>query len=550
MGLKSATDKLLKGDIGGVVSDVKIQLERSLNLIGVIIISLAAMIGSGLFVLPSFAAAVMGPGIWLAFLLAGLVVLPGAISKSELASTMPESGGSYVYIERTFGPLLGTISGLGLWASFLLKSAFALVGFSAYMYAVTTYFDTSMDTMTVAMGALVLITILNIFGIKKVKSFQTPILAITTILLLIICVIQLFDPNTDFSRPIDGAVNVTNDDPQLLVEAAALVFVAFAGIIKVGAIGGEVKNPQKNLPHGILWSLLLVTILYCAVTFIMMASVDGTWWLNEDGTTREDPVYAFVDAVTDTRVGIAIAFLAILTMISGALSGVLASSRFLFAMARDNLLPQSLEDVNIRYETPHWAIIITGLTMAVCLVVLPVKDVAKLASGFQIMVFMMINLCLIVLRSAVASHDWYNPTFKSPFYPWLQIWGILAGGVLVYMMGSKAIIGGFGAVVIGLATYSIYGSKHYLARKTPYQTFKQMFSNTELKTRLAAFHAADIGASNHLTLSEFISAMKALKLDFSNDEYRVLFHKADTDNNGVIDIDEFLSSVEQIDDEE
>ena len=116
MGLKSATDKLLKGDIGGVVSDVKIQLERSLNLIGVIIISLAAMIGSGLFVLPSFAAAVMGPGIWLAFLLAGLVVLPGAISKSELASTMPESGGSYVYIERTFGPLLGTISGLGLWA--------------------------------------------------------------------------------------------------------------------------------------------------------------------------------------------------------------------------------------------------------------------------------------------------------------------------------------------------------------------------------------------------------------------------------------------------
>ena len=550
MGLKSATDKLLKGDIGGVVSDVKIQLERSLNLIGVIIISLAAMIGSGLFVLPSFAAAVMGPGIWLAFLLAGLVVLPGAISKSELASTMPESGGSYVYIERTFGPLLGTISGLGLWASFLLKSAFALVGFSAYMYAVTTYFDTSMDTMTVAMGALVLITILNIFGIKKVKSFQTPILAITTILLLIICVIQLFDPHTDFSRPIDGAVNVTNDDPQLLVEAAALVFVAFAGIIKVGAIGGEVKNPQKNLPHGILWSLLLVTILYCAVTFIMMASVDGTWWLNEDGTTREDPVYAFVDAVTDTRVGIAIAFLAILTMISGALSGVLASSRFLFAMARDNLLPQSLEDVNIRYETPHWAIIITGLTMAVCLVVLPVKDVAKLASGFQIMVFMMINLCLIVLRSAVASHDWYNPTFKSPFYPWLQIWGILAGGVLVYMMGSKAIIGGFGAVVIGLATYSIYGSKHYLARKTPYQTFKQMFSNTELKTRLAAFHAADIGASNHLTLSEFISAMKALKFDFSNDEYRVLFHKADTDNNGVIDIDEFLSSVEQIDEEE
>ena len=118
MGIKSTTDKLLKGDIASVVSEVKIQFERSLNLIGVVIISLAAMIGSGLFVLPSFAAEVMGPGIWLAFLLAAIVVLPGAISKSELASTMPVSGGSYVYIERTFGPILGTISGLGLWASF------------------------------------------------------------------------------------------------------------------------------------------------------------------------------------------------------------------------------------------------------------------------------------------------------------------------------------------------------------------------------------------------------------------------------------------------
>ena len=169
-----------------------------------------------------------------------------------------------------------------------------------------------------AMSALVLITVLNIFGIKKVKSFQTPILAFTTILLLIICFVQLFGADIDFSRPIDGALDVSKNDPRLLGEAAALVFVAYAGIIKVGAIGGEVKNPQKNLPHGILYSLLIVTILYCLVTFIMMASVDGTWWLNEDGSAREDPVFAFVDAVASTNIGITIAILAVLTMISGA----------------------------------------------------------------------------------------------------------------------------------------------------------------------------------------------------------------------------------------
>ena len=541
MTLKTA-GKSLKGDVKDIVSVVKTQLERSLSLIGVIIISLSAMIGSGLFVLPSFAAEIMGPGIWLAFLLSALVVLPGAYSKSELASTMPESGGSYVYLERTFGPILGTITGLGLWASFLLKSAFALIGFSAYMYTVTTYFDVTVNATIVIMSALLLITILNIFGIKKLKSFQTPILALTTALLILICLVQLFDGNTDFSRPIDGAFDVTKNDPKLLAESAALVFVAYAGIIKVGAIGGEVKNPQKNLPYGILLSLLLVTILYCSVTFIMMASVDGTWWL-ENGKAREDPVFAFVDAVASTRVGLVMATLAVLTMISGALSGVLAASRFLFAIARDNLLPQPLEDINIKFETPHWAIIITSVAMAICILTLPVKDVAKLASGFQIMVLIALNFSVIILRNANFEHDWYHPKFKSPLYPWMQIFGIISGSALVIIMGEKAIYGGLAAVVIGVSTYYIYGKKHYKVTTTPFQTFSQMLSNStpsESKLRHAAFHAADLGGNNHLTLKEFISALKALNFEFTNDEYRTIFHKADTDANGYIEVDEFL----------
>ena len=163
MGIKSTTDKLLKGNISGVVSDVKYTIERTLGLNGVVIVTVAASIGSGLFVLPSFAAAVMGPGIWLAFLLAGIVFLPGTLSKSELASAMPENGGAYVYVERSFGPLVGTISGLGLWASFLLKSAFALIGFSAYMYVLTNYYDISTNTTMTIMAALALIIFLNIF---------------------------------------------------------------------------------------------------------------------------------------------------------------------------------------------------------------------------------------------------------------------------------------------------------------------------------------------------------------------------------------------------
>ena len=466
MDIKSTTGKLLKGDISGVVSDVKSQIKRSLSLIGVIIVTVAASIGAGLFVLPSFAVAIMGPGIWLAFLIAGIVFLPGALSKSELSSAMPVNGGAYVYVERSFGPLVGTISGLGLWASFLLKSAFALIGFSAYMCAVTNYLDISTNTTLVIMAALVLITVLNIFGIKKVKAFQTPILALTTAVILIICLIQLFDANIDFSRPIDGAFDVSRNDPVLVAESAALVFVAYAGIYKAGAIGGEVKEPEKNLPKGMLISLLLITLLYVIVTFIMMASVDVDTMLNSDGSAREDPIFAFVDAVASTNIGLAMALLAVLTMVSGALSGLLAASRFLFGMAKDSLLPGTLGETNKKFGTPHWAIIITGITMAISIITLPVKDVAKLASGFQIMVIVALNISVIILRSENPKHDWYKPTFKSPLFPWVQIIGTVTGGYLVFIMGEKAIIGAVAAIVIGVATYYIYGKNNYQLKQS------------------------------------------------------------------------------------
>ena len=192
----------------------------------------------------------------------------------------------------------------------------------------------------------------------------------------------------------------------------------------------------------------------------MMASVEGEWWL-QDGAPREDPIFAFFDAVASTRVGIILALLAVLTMISGALSGLLAASKFLFAMAKDKLLPDSLSETNNKFETPHWAIILTAVTMAVCILTLPVKDVAKLASGFQIMVIVALNVSVIVLRREDNGTDWYQPTFKSPLYPYVQIFGTIAGAYLVVIMGSKAIIGAAAAVIIGVSTYYIYGKKNF-----------------------------------------------------------------------------------------
>jgi len=541
--IKSTANKLLKGDVRGVVEDVKVQIERSVGLVGVIIISLSAMLGSGLFVLPSFAAMIMGEGIWLAFLLAASVVLPGALSKSELASGMPSSGGSYVYLERTYGPLVGTISGLGLWASFLLKSSFALIGFSAYMYTVTTYFDIELNTYMVSLSALILITVVNILGVKKVKIIQAPILGFTLCLLLIVSVMALFADSTDMSGPWNAAWDT---DPWTIAETAAFVFVAYAGVTKVAAIGGEVKNPGKNLPYGIIISLIIATVLYCSITYMMMAAIPGEWWVNSSGDAIEDPVYKFVESVAGSKIGVFAAILAVLTMISMALAGILAASRFLFAMARDGLLPQSLEEVNAKYETPHWPIILTAAAMGLTILLLPVKDVAKLASGFKIMIFIMINSCVIILRQTSYKHEW-NPEYRAPLYPLIHIWGILSGLALVYIMGEKAIIGAVAAIVMGLIVYQLYGKNHAHPRTTPFDTFRSEFRNpseTEHDRREVAFKAADMGGKGHLTLKEFQVAMHALDFSYDDAECRVIFHEIDTDENGVIDIVEFTAQFE------
>ena len=137
------------------------KLERSLSLTAVIAIGLGGMLGTGIFVLPGLAATKIGASLWLAYLVAAICILPAAYSKSELATAMPSSGGAYVFIERAFGPLFGTISGLGLWIALVLKCAFALVGIGAYVLVVL---DMDSEAITKSVGLGFLFLVLCCFG--------------------------------------------------------------------------------------------------------------------------------------------------------------------------------------------------------------------------------------------------------------------------------------------------------------------------------------------------------------------------------------------------
>ena len=543
-------DRSPKDLVGIVLEPIEMfsdTLERRLGFFSVVIISLSAMIGSGLFVLPSLAYAQVGGAAWLAYVLAALVVIPGAVSKSELASAMPTSGGSYVYIERVFGPMFGTMIGLALWASFLLKAAFALIGFSAYLMFVQSLYGDYVSEMEAALGMLVLISAVNILGIKKVKVVQTPIVTLAIVMVLVLTVLAIINGDADFSR-VQPQLETTHDWMDM-GETAALVLVAYAGVTKIGSIGGEIKDPGRNLPGGIMTSFLIAAALYAVVVATMAATVPSEQFFDSSGHVIEDPIRVFAEIVGGKEVALVAATIAILTMTSGALAGILASSRNLFAMARDDLLPQSLEDVHSRFETPHMAIILTAIMMAASLLTIDVHAVAEYASGFQLMAYVLMCLSVLIMRRTTPSHAWYEPEYDSPFRPFMQIFGIIAGSTLLWFMGSEAVIGAATAIVIGALIYKGYGESKNDRKITPWETFRVMFSNpdeAEQRRRLSAFHAADRENNNHLNLQGFIAAMEALQYcDEGPVALREYFHAADKDDDGVIDIDKFLESVEQ-----
>ena len=545
--MRSYGPKDLVGIVLTPMEDSSETLERKIGLFSVVIISLSAMIGSGLFVLPALAMLEMGGGeyplggVWLAYLIAAFLVLPGAISKSELATAMPTSGGSYVYVQRTFGPLVGTIAGLGLWANFMLKSAFALIGFKAYLWVIEDIIGVDINIETAAIFLLSIIVIINILGVKKIKKIQAPIVIFSAFYLLSLCAYTALTKDLDWGVVSSGDSFGSWED---VAATSAFVFVSYAGVTKIAAVGGEIKSPERNIPYGILLSLLFSCLLYVSVTMVMAAAVEPTEYMHggEHGAS-EDPVYIFAEAVGGETVGKIAAILAVITMTSMALAGILASSRFPFAMSRDMLLPRFLESVHGKYGTPHWAIIGTGIAMGLAITFLPVHDVAELASGFKIMIFMLINACVIILRSSSDSHAWYDPKWKTPrgLYPLIQLFGIFKG----------------------------YGEKKVGLEITPWDTTRKLLTDpheVERRRVFAAFHAADTEGNERLNLEEFIGAFKALGYivgggpNIPDDAIVVpsasktgpdrligdLFHGGDSDEDGLIGIEEFLVVAEEL----
>lgn len=235
------------------------------------------MFSSGFFLLPGLAAAETGPSVFLAYFISGLIVLPTMFSVAELATAMPKAGGTYYIIDRSLGPIIGTIGGYGSWLALVLKSAFALIGMGAYL---AIYFDISIVPV-----AIILTLVFGVLNVVSKRNNSTPKILVATLISIMIFYItqgvfavlslDFFEVTNQQFTPF-----FTNGAEGFFA-TVGMVFVSYAGLTKVASIAEEVKNPDRNIPYGMFLSIITAIIVYVAGVYIMVA-------LLEPSAFRED----------------------------------------------------------------------------------------------------------------------------------------------------------------------------------------------------------------------------------------------------------------------
>jgi amino acid transporter len=407
------------------------KLKKNLTLFDVYAMSTGAMFSSGLFLLPGIAASYTGNSVWLAYLLAGFLILPAMYCMAELSTAMPKAGGTYYFLDRSMGPLMGTIGGLGSWIAVVFKSAFALVGMGAYLgLYLDLPFTYTAILLTIGFG------LINIFGAKETTLLQRILVTTLVVILIGFCFFGLRETGfVEAFRFDNGDEGFFKTGIVGFVSTIGLVFVSYAGLTKVASVAEEVQNPDRNIPLGMTLSLITATIIYTIGTLILIKVLDREA-LYESLTPIADAGRLFLGWMPFDLGVILIVIAAIAAFASTGNAGIMSASRYPYAMAKDKLVPQQLSKIG-RFGTPTISIVVTVFTMIGVLVLFDVASVAKLASAFQLLLFGLVCVAVIVMREARIST--YKPGFKAPFYPWLQIVGILISFWLIIEMGILAI---------------------------------------------------------------------------------------------------------------
>ena len=451
--------------MGKKPGEKKGRIPKKLGTLDIFSIATGAMISSGLFVLPAVVFGKVGPASILAYLLASLCVVPSLFAKAELSSAMPKSGGTYFFITRSFGPLVGIFSGLAAWFSLSLKSAFALLGIGIFLQPLLSAYSPHMVKL-IAIGCTVLFTVLNLLSVKETGRIQI-------ILVFLLIVLVVFYVSTGISKlDINRLIPFKTTSWRPILTSVGLVFVSFGGLTKVASVAEEVKTPGKTIPRGMFTAFFIVTLLYLLVIFTTIGILPRAEFF-----TTLTPISLGASKVTGQAGFLLLSFAAMISFITTGNAGILAASRTPMAMARDRLLPRFLGKVSERFQTPVFSILLTSVFMILCILFLELETLIKVASTMKLLLFTFVLLSVIIMRSSKLVS--YKPTYRSPLYPVIHIIGICAYIFLIIEMGKIPLLITGGFFLLSIMWYFLFTRKH-VRQKSAFVHMVEKLTNREL----------------------------------------------------------------------
>ena len=432
------------------------KLKKELKLLDVYAISTGTTLSAGFFLLPGLAAVQAGPALVLAYILAAVPLVPAMFSVVELSTAMPRAGGVYYFLDRTLGPMVGTIGGIGTWLALILKVSFALIGMGAYI----SLFVGDVSIVPIAIGIALAIGILNLFSVKGTGKFQ--LFLVVGLLIVLVAFIGDGMPriNMNYFRGFfdPGFSNI--------LATTGLVYISYVGVTKVASLSEEVKNPERNLPLGVFLSIFTAFIIYTLGTIVMVGLVPM-----EQLKGNLTPVAVAAQSLFGGVGEVVVTVAALMAFISVANAGTLSASRYPFAMSRDYLMPHFFQKLSNK-GIPVISILLTVTVIIAILIFLDPTKIAKLASAFQLLMFALVSVGVIVMRESKL--DSYDPGFKSPFYPWMQIIGIVSAFVLIFEMGFLSVAFSLGLIVAAVAWFYYYGRDKVKRSGAIYHVFERL----------------------------------------------------------------------------
>ncbi len=442
------------------------RLKKELGLWNVYALATGTTLSAGFFLLPGLAVSEAGPAVPLAYLIAAIPMVPAMFSMIELATAMPRAGGAYYFLDRSLGPLMGTIGGFGTWLALVLKTAFALIGMGAYANLIASEqnrFAVNIPDTMLAVAFALIFSIVNLRGAKGAAGFQT---FLVNFLLIVLAV---FLTGLTGIRP-ENLTGFLREGPEAILSTAGLVYISYVGITNVASISEEVRDPEKNLPRGVILALITAVTIYALGTLLMVGVLGAEAMANEH-EAHITPVAAAARVVFGDWGAVLLSVAAVCAFSSVANAGILAASRYPLAMSRDHLLPAQFRRLTAG-GMPINGVLVTGGVIILLLLTMDVKAIAELASAFQLLLFALLSLAVIIMRE---SHiESYDPGYRSPFYPWMQLLGIAATSILIIEMGTVPQLFCLALIAVGSLWFYFYARKRVNRDGAIYHIFERL----------------------------------------------------------------------------